>query len=94
MEIEEIQRTIDKEDKNGVDLMKAEEVELNEIAQHQETEIRQEEGFDEVDEELELDEEKRYILEILKKKMEMSEKLEPVYLKYEDRKKEGKHKNS
>ena len=79
MKIEEIQRTIVKDD-NGVELMEVEEVELNETVQYQETEIRQEEstesqGLDKIDEEL--DEEEKYILEMLKKKLEISENLEP-----------------
>ena len=43
--------------------------------------------MDEIDGELELNEEERYIFEMFKKKLEMSEKLEPVNLRYEDRKK-------
>ena len=40
-----------------------------------------------MDKELELGEEERYILEIFKKTLEMSEKLETVNVRYEDRKK-------
>ena len=40
-----------------------------------------------MDKELELGEEERYILEIFKKTLEMSEKLEPVNVRYEDREK-------
>ena len=92
MEIEEIQRAIDKESENEAGLTELEEAESNGNAQHQETEIRQEEAtqsqcVDETEEELELDEEEKYTLEMIKKKLEMSENLEPVNLRYEDKKK-------
>jgi hypothetical protein len=92
VEIEEIQRAVDKESENGAGLTEVEEAESNVNAQHQETEIRQKEatesqGVDETEEELELDEEEKCTLEMRKKKLEMSENLEPVNLRYEDKKK-------
>ena len=92
VEIEEIQRAVDKESENGAGLTEVEEAESNVNAQHQETEIRQKEatesqGVDETEEELELDEEEKCTLEMRKMKLEMSENLEPVNLRYEDKKK-------
>jgi hypothetical protein len=92
VEIEEIQRAVDKESENGAGLTEVEEAESNVNAQHQETEIRQKEatesqGIDETEEELELDVEEKCTLEMRKKKLEMSENLEPVNLRYEDKKK-------
>ena len=99
VEIEEIQRAIDREHEDGGRLFEVEEVEPNENAQHQETEVQQEDviesqGVDEIEEELGLNEEERYILEMLKKKLEMPEKLEPVNLRYEDKKKVRENKKN
>ena len=68
VEIEEIQRAIDKESENEAGLTELEEAESNGIAQHQETEIRQEEAtqsqcVDETEEELQLDEEEKYTID-------------------------------
>ena len=69
---------------DGGRLFEVEEVEPNGNAQHPETEVQQEEviesqDVDETEEELELNEGERYILkELLKKKLEMPEKLEQL----------------
>ncbi|CAB4011204.1 Hypothetical predicted protein [Paramuricea clavata] len=59
--------------------MELEEAESKGNAQHQETEIQNEDTHsqcvDETGEELELDEEEKYTIEMIKKKLEMSENL-------------------
>ena len=57
------------------------------VTEEQKEEVIESQGVDVIEDELELNEEERYILEMFKNKLEMPEKLEPVNLRYEDKKK-------
>ena len=88
---------MDNEHENKGGLLQLQEVQPSDNAQHLETEIPQEEvietqGVDEKEEELELNEEEKYILEMLKKKLEISQKLEQVNMRYEDKQKVREYK--